>query len=475
MFDHMRKLAAINYLIVVLSLVGMGWLTVGTPESEVRAEALTLDVKPPAIGADASVKYDYPIVYVRAPRTIRRGDKDVPSAWPEFGHPTRIDPGYDLMLLEPDGTEQVLVAGGKGAVTDPFVSFDGQSVYYCYHHDPAAGEWTAGADIYRIHVKTRKVVRLTHQQLTPNTGVADWVKDYRTPEKGKAHLPFGVYNLGPCPLPGDKLVFVSNRDCLEVPRGYPRYTLQLFVADDDGKNVEKIGHLNVAGALHPVVLTDGRVIFSSLESQGIRGSIQWGIWSIHPDGNNWAPVVSAFHRANGFHFQSQLSDGTIVVENYYNQNNRGFGTHLKLPLQAPDGAAGFSPGATGKADDPGMRMLSSNGRWGSLRLPFKPYGLEVVTHFASFADRSAGQSDPNDLKSPRVGKVTHPSGAPDNHLLTVWTPGATPNANGPVKEDVHAGIYLIKNGQAIDAPGQMLRIKHDAGYNTHWPRALVSY
>src|SRR5262245_40545749 len=83
-----------------------------------------LDPVPKPLKSDASVKIDYPIVYVRAPRVLKNGaGKDVPTAWPEFGHPTHIDPGYDLMLLKPDGTEEVLVAGGTGSVTDPFVSF----------------------------------------------------------------------------------------------------------------------------------------------------------------------------------------------------------------------------------------------------------------------------------------------------------------------------------------------------------------
>lgn len=432
-----------------------------------------LNVEPVHVSKDESVNYDYPIVYVRAPRTIQRGDRNVDSAWPEFGHPTRIDAGYDLMLLRPDGSEEVLVEGGRGSITDPFVSFDGESVYYAYHHDPDAGEWTAGADIYRIHVPTRKITRLTHQRLTPNTGVADWSADFRSREPGKTNLEYGVYNLGPCPLPGGRVMFVSNRDGVNTPRGYPRHALQLFTMDDDGNNVEKIGHLNVAGALHPVILKDGRVLFSTLESQGARGGIQWGVWSIHPDGTNWESIISAYHRANGFHFQSQLSDGTIVIENYYNQNNRGFGTHLRLPLARP-GEPAFGPGATSLENDPRMRMLS-NERWGSLRLPFLPRGLEVITHFATFSDRSASLSDPDNPASTRVGKVTHPAGAPDNHLLTVWTAGATPNANGPVREPIHAGIYLIKEGRPIDEPGQMLKIKHDKQYNTHWPRALVSY
>jgi hypothetical protein len=99
----------------------------------------------------------------------------------------------------------------------------------------------------------------------------------------------------------------------------------------------------------------------------------------------------------------------------------------------------------------------------------------MITRFATWEDRAAALSDPKDPKSPRVGKVTHPSGVPDNHLLTVWSPGATPNANGPVREEIHAGIYLIKDGKPIDEPGQMLRVKHDADYNAQWPRALVSF
>ncbi|MSQ94210.1 MAG: hypothetical protein EXR98_06600 [Gemmataceae bacterium] len=440
------------------------------------APPLKLDPVPKPLKSDSAVKVDYDIVHVRAPRVLKiAAGKDIPTAWPEFGHPTRIDPGYDLMLLKPDGTEQVLVPGGTGAVTDPFVSLDGESVYYSYHHNPKAGEWAAGADIYKVHVKTKKITRLTHQVHTPNTGVADWAKGYRTAEKGKANLPYGVYNLGPCPLPDGKIVFTSNRDAVKTPRGYPQYALQLFVMDEDGTNVEKIGHLNVAGALHPVVLTDGRILFSTLESQGLHGGIAWGMWTIHPDGTNWEPIISAFHDANGFHFHTQLSDGNMVIENYYNQNNRGFGTHVKLPLKAPEGTPAFGQARSlAKGADPKMRMLFSN-RWGEHRLPFQPYGMEMITRFATWEDRAASLSDPKDPKSPRVGKVTHPSGAPDNHLLTVWSGGATPNANGPVRADIHAGIYLIKDGKPIDEPAQMLRIKHDADYNAQWPRALVSY
>lgn len=46
-----------------------------------------------------------------------------------------MEPGADLMLLHPDGSEEVLVDGGKGSVTDPVISFDGESVCYSYLYD----------------------------------------------------------------------------------------------------------------------------------------------------------------------------------------------------------------------------------------------------------------------------------------------------------------------------------------------------
>src|SRR4051812_21979735 len=200
-------------LAVILALTGtltLAWAA--PPREEDRLYLGPLDVKPPHISNDKSVKYDYDIVYVRAPR---KGDKER-TAWTEIAHPALMDPGADLMLLHPDGSEDLLVAGGPdGAVTDPCVSFDGRWVYYSHlrglkgtsqHGQPPFG----GADIYKIHVESRKIVRLTRQEFTPNTGAADWSSDCRKNEPGKTHVNYGVLNMGPCPLPGGRLVFVSN-------------------------------------------------------------------------------------------------------------------------------------------------------------------------------------------------------------------------------------------------------------------------
>src|SRR5262249_29413735 len=162
----------------------------------------------------------------------------------------------------------------------------------------------------------------------------------------------GVYNIHPCPLPGGRVAFVSNRDGFKAPRLVPM-AMQLFVMDDDGANVEKIGHLNVGQALHPVVLKDGRIIFSSLEVQGKRNT----------DGPHWNPAVRGLGFGGApspFHFQTQLSDGSVVVENYYIPGMGGFGVYFKQPSAPPEGVPPFRPARW--EHDPKMAMRTSHFR-----------------------------------------------------------------------------------------------------------------
>ncbi len=437
-----------------------------------------INVSPPHFSTDKSVKIDYDIVYVRMPR---KGD-GVGTNWTEIANPMFMDPGADLMLLHPDGSEELLVKGGVGSVTDPVVSFDGEWVYYALFHDLKGGSIAqgdpAGADIYKIHVKTKKIIRLTNQKFTPNTGAGNWSTGFRTPAAGKDYLEYGVFNMSPCPMPGGRVMFVSNRNAFKPPKRLP-HTMQLFVMDDDGSNVECIGHLNLGMALHPTMLMDGRVMFSSLESQGLRASILWGLWSIHPDGTQWGPIASAFlpgPNPTAFHFQTQLSDGSIVAEEYYNQTSHGFGSFVKFPPSPPWGQPAFGPGYMDDPRNPPLRHgRFDDGRPRVRRLPFSPAGIESLTHFARSDEGPADYSVRGRRSSPRVGKVTHPSGAPDNQLLCIWSPGPVNGGYTVHRPAADSGIYLIKEGKAINEPGQMLLIKNDPNYNEQWPRALVPY
>src|SRR5215831_11990143 len=65
----------------------------------------------------------------------RKGNAPHSSRWPDASLPMNVDAGGDLMLLHPDGSEERLVEGGKGSVTDPYVSFDGEWVYYSQFED----------------------------------------------------------------------------------------------------------------------------------------------------------------------------------------------------------------------------------------------------------------------------------------------------------------------------------------------------
>ena len=160
----------------------------------------------------------YDIVYVRAPRY---GDQ-TNARWPEVKDPILMKPGADLMLLHPDGSEEVLVPAGNGAIVDPYVSFDGKWVCYAKFHDMTnlngqrRNAPRAGSDIFKINLDTREIVQLTFQGWTPNTGIANWSNELLSADPpGSFCLGYGIFNLGPCPLPNGKVIFTSSRNSFE--------------------------------------------------------------------------------------------------------------------------------------------------------------------------------------------------------------------------------------------------------------------
>jgi hypothetical protein len=427
-----------------------------------------------AITTVAAQAVNFDIVYVRQPRY---GD-NTNTTWPEVFHPAEIDPGADLMLLHPDGSEEVLVTGGNGSVTDPFLSFDAQWVYYSYFPDmrPSGintqrGLPYAGADIYRINLASRQIQRLTHGEFTPNTGAGNW--DEGNPVNPPAafnRLGYGILNLGPCPLPGGKIAFTSNRNGFEPPKGYTNPTLQLYVMDEDGQNITPIGPMSISSALHPTVLRDGRMMFSTHESQGLRDQRLWGIWSIWPDGRNWAPVASAFNNDRAFHFMTQLGNSDLVIVDYYNLNSNGFGALYRMPVQPPPGMPAFHSAFL--IDNPEIAQTVGAGFRYDFRIPFTPRGLYSLTPFTTAQDEAA----PIGSNGVRVGKFTHPSAAPNNDLLVVWTPGPANDLNRPTPLPYYdAGLYLIAGSAVVNSPQELVLIKNSPQYNEAWPRAVVTY
>lgn len=134
-----------------------------------------------------------------------------------------------------------------------------------------------GADIFRINLQTRAIEQLTFGEFTPNTGAGHFDESNPVdPPNQYDRLGYGILNLGPAPLAGGRIAFSSNRNGFVPPRGLTNPTLQLFVMDEDGANVTQIAAMNIGSALHPTPLRDGRLLFSSLESQGLRDGRMWG-------------------------------------------------------------------------------------------------------------------------------------------------------------------------------------------------------
>ena len=445
--------------------------------------ALSVVWDPAAIRAQP---VDYDIVYSRIPR---QGD-DVNVGIPEVLHPITVQPGTDLMLLHPDGSEEVLVPGGNGGIIDPYVSFDGMWVYYSKFHDQRQSALDrqrpgdpsrAGADIYKINLQTREIVRLTYQDWTPNTGLVDFSEDHLSSDQnGRYYLGYGIFNLGACPLPGGKVIFSSSRNSFLPNNDFTAPNFQLYVMDNDGKNVELIGHLNLGSALHPTVLTDGRVMFSSYEAQGARDRRLWALWAIWPDGRRWEPLMSPFTGASVLHFQTELSNRDIAVVEYYNQNNNGFGTLLAFPPAPTDGTPAFGSPTAGDSSNPAVRRgiwwfddsHPSHKKPRYNRYRFSPKGLYALSAFTHGEDNAASR----DLDGNWAGKVTHPSGAPDNDVLLVWSPGPVNLLNRPTNRPVlDAGIYLIPNAEPLNDHKNLVLIKNDPNYNETQPRAVVTY
>ena len=413
-----------------------------------------------------TVSYD--IVYVRQPR-YGNGTNTI---WPEVAHPARAEPGADLVLLHPNGSQEILVDCTVCSVTDPFVSFDGQWVYYSLFHDLTQVNSSRGnlpllgADIFRLHLPTRYRQQLTFGEFTPNTGAGHWDESNPLdPPTEFNRLGYGVLNLGPCPVPGGKVAFTSNRNAFWPTGDLTAPTLQLFVMDEDGSNVIPIGAMNVNSALHPTILQDGRLLYSTYESQGTRDGRLWGIWSIYPDGRHWEPVVSAFHHFNAFHFMTQLTNGDVVVDDYYNLNNNGFGSLYRFPVRPPPGVPPFH--SAFPSENPPIEFTTDGGLQ-SFRMPFTPRGLHSITPFTHHKDQAA----PVGGGGARVGKLAHPSAAPDNDLLVVWTPGPANDGMAPYYD---SGIYLMPDGDTVWSPDALVPIENSPSYNEAWPRAVVPY
>src|ERR1700726_1305471 len=110
MFTATDKRAAVVVLGLTF-LVSAVLLTRQPLAGKAKPEQRLLRIDPAPISTDKTVKYDYDIVYVRLPRKGFRAPKGKFESpiWAQAGVPLQMHPGADLMLLHPNGKEELLV------------------------------------------------------------------------------------------------------------------------------------------------------------------------------------------------------------------------------------------------------------------------------------------------------------------------------------------------------------------------------
>ena len=194
-----------------------------------------------------------------------------------------------------------------------------------------------------------------------------------------------------------------------------------------------------------------------------------------PGRHELGPLFSAFEIGNGtsdsLHFQTQLSDESIIAESYYNLNNAGFGSLYKLPIQTPDGYAPFGPGY--KQDPRNMPLRHGrheDGRGVYISFPFSPFGIQAFTPFVRKGDWPSLPAVLGKKDSPRLGLFTHPfarqtiiCSPSGRRVRSTITPSTRPDST---RESISSSRV-----RRIDDPGQMMLIKNDPKYQEQWPRA----
>ena len=431
-----------------------------------------------AIAAPEEVGVDYDIVYVRYP-AVDANDPYVTI--PQGEQPYSIARGADLMLLHPDGSEEVLVDCETCSVMDPFISFDGHYVYYSridnIPQTPSNdSDSQTGGFIYKIDLTS--AAPKPQIQLTYDDGFD--CDNYAGNEAFNIEDRYTkLRDMAPFPLAGDKVGFTSNRGCIQGFGVSTQQSLikagavqQLYVIDDHNgskntaalSNLHKLEEGTIRMAQHPMQLKDGRILFSSW--QDVANKFDYAmtsLFTVDADGSNMQQFTEPHdHHKNLDHFVTQLPNEDVVWGNYYPSFDYGFGILLRAPIN-PEGVDY-------------VRQQSHADSWRE----FDRKGEVILTPHTT----------PQDVPAPEIdgvasGKYSMPSAAPNGNLLTAWSSGyvnffdAVCGSSGKC-DSLKSGIYLIHNAESsvVTTPfdsTQLSKLKDDPAYNEIWPRAVVPY
>jgi len=406
----------------------------------------------------------WPILYVRWPNFTNA----------PFDHALEFQPGTNLVLRNPDGSQTNLTSFFLGAAKDPEISFDATKVIFAAKLN-AADQW----HIYEMPIAGGAMTQLT----------------------------FGPGNdTDPHYLPGSLgFVFLSNRDgeygedgSLGVDQtpfnvADPQNSV-LWMAEPDGSNPRRLSQ-NLSSDQRPIVLRDGRIVWSRWERAEDRPSSRFPLFHMRLDGGidfgDHQGVDELFGNhlvgnGSGIDDPRELPNGLIVAIQHYFVNVFRSGTLVLIDPDAPTGPppqfqslfANLSPSITGadvpepdgryKAPRPlpdGRLIVSwSPGPVFANQTPAPDFGLWVVdpavTDLLGNVIRTLYLNDPLADETEAIPVVPYATfhGQAEPDVIPPWTSAATTGFIGTA--DAGVGNYNIANKMhGTFTPAQVVKFR----------------
>jgi hypothetical protein len=258
---------------------------------------------------------DFGIAYVQRP--LQRNTSGVPVQ-PDVREATGFTPGGDLYfreLVSPSATEHNITAAitrGMGDVKDVEVSYAGDLLLFAMRTPDIPGadpEDQPTWNIWEYEIMTRQLRRVIRSDITAEAG----------------------QDVAPHYLPDGRIIFSSSRQrrsrAVLLDEGKPQFAaldedmnepaMVLHVMNADGSDIHQVS-FNQSHDLDPMVLADGRVVFSRWDNMGSRSAIS--LYSINPDGTNLRLYYGAHSHASGtsgsavqFMQPRELEDGRLLA------------------------------------------------------------------------------------------------------------------------------------------------------------------
>lgn len=504
--------------------------------SNSRAWALATCLLTLSIAGEASaqaypvVSLDYPIVYVRCPRSqewtataevtvggervMRSRTFDVTDGPDRMPEVTRFYGGFqagcDLMLRHPGGDEEVIYDCGSRpeedacSAMDPAVSFDGARIAFAvFHGRVTRARQNTDSTLFDPAADPEPVPVTWPNPLLRASGAHMLVYDVESRETAEI-TPYteGIWDSGPAWLSTGRIAFTSNRQHVfrTLIHGSDPAS-QIYTVDPDGENIEVASHHSLGAEQHPYQLRDGRVAYSSWQLFGMLpyrtsnggtrnagstpnkfhlyvqspdGAEPFALYGQHGTNPNMASVAA--------HFLTQDGTGRVWGGVYYRANNNGLANiHGLMP--PPEGQEGYGPHELEALPVP---------YWERSRYLYYPRDAMIIAPWsAGGSDLNAPVAEPpfehpnyaDPLRN--VGKLGFPASVPEGMLLS-WGLGrchirtlaraAIPadSASGVDNPACDLGIYRTRAVPST-SPADLERVVDSREYHEIFAKPVIPY